>query len=109
MNNRHSSATHDLTIILTDPAQLALAVELAGTAMALDGRAALHLRDQAVDLLMHILPELRQAIEDGAEVTYCPTSAADRGIDMDLIDREIEAAGLVSIYARLGDARLLVL
>jgi hypothetical protein len=109
MNNRHSSASHDLTIILTDPARIELAVELVGTVMALDGRTAVHLRDHAVDLLGSQSSHLSRLIEDGAEVTYCPTSAADRGTDMEKIDPSIEASGLVSIYVQLGQARLLVL
>lgn len=98
-----------LSVILTagDPERLGAALALAAAAAALGGRARLYFHDQAVQLLADA--DLSPAFDHDVSVIACQTGLAEANLDLSALDPRIEAGGMVSLLAALGDDRLVTL
>ena len=97
-----------LTIIVADgdAARFAAAIELAASWAALGGGARLFCRGGAVLRLND--RALAEAIAGGVQVIACQSALAEHAIDLSTHDARIEAGGMVSLLATLGEDRLVV-
>lgn len=97
-----------LSVIVADgdAARFAAAVELAASWAALGGRARLFCRGGAVRLLGD--PMLAEAMAGGVQVMACQSALAEHTIDLSTHDARIEAGGMVTLLATLGEDRLVV-
>ena len=94
-----------LTVVLVsaERERLASALTLAASAAALGGRARLYFDAAAVALLVDA--DLSLALESGVSIVACQTGLA-AGV---ALPNGVEAGGLVSLLADLGDDRLVTI
>jgi predicted peroxiredoxin len=113
-----------LTVIVTTPARLRAALELAAANAALGGRARLFCQGEAVAALalpmrdphdedyraagLPALAELfEEALELGVEPIACQSGLALMGVTADRLDARVGYGGPVSVLQTLGEDRLL--
>ena len=113
-----------LTLIVTKPAGVRSALELAAANAALGGRARLFCQGEAVAALSPLrdrhdddyaaagLPTLAELFEDalglGVEIIACQSGMALTGVTADMLDARIAFGGPVSVLQTLGEDRLAV-
>lgn len=98
-----------LTVIAADgdAARFAAAIELVASWAALGGGARLFCRGGSVQRLND--PALAEAMSCDVQVIACQSALAEHAIDLSTHDPRIEAGGMVSLLATLGEDRLVVL
>ncbi len=114
-----------LTVIVTKPAGLRAALELAAANAALGGAARVFCQSEAVAALPPLrdphdgdyaaagLPTLAELFEDAlglaVEIIACQSGLALMGIDASLLDPRIAFGGPVGILQTLGEDRIIAL
>lgn len=95
-----------LTILVTraEPGRLPTVLTIAAASAALGGTARVYFHEDAVRLLADA--DLSLATDSGVALIACQTGLAAAGLDLSALDPAIEAGGLVSLLATLGDDRL---
>lgn len=95
-----------VVVATIDAARIGCAIRLAMAQAALGGSAMLYFDEVATAALPRT--ELTEAVAMGVRVIVCQTGAAVHGVDLSTLPPEVEAGGMVSLIAELGNARLVV-
>lgn len=93
-----------LIVVAGDTERFAAAIAIASAQAALGGRVRLYLHDKAVALLPGAA--LDDALALGVKVIACQSGLAAAGLALNDLDPRIEAGGLVSLLATVGEDQL---